>query len=514
MKKSNTILKNILILFCPFLILSACSKNKPTIPVSNVTTGAADTLQSNQTRMENLSCDNLPNLEIINDDIEIPKSVGQYVDNCHESPNYNACIYDGNPFLGNSNLKDIFDRITAIEDEWPFVTFAFHRGNTYPQLWEDIKEVHQDFNETMSLYQTYGINITGTTGGLLKNEHYNVTVNPEEFTQRIRQLPSGKWTQPYTNQVVFGDEYSYTDEYNYNLEQIMVYYYLMYQKEWMELNTGKWYASGKNISVIVNHEGRFLSRSLWNRLQNRIGLRWSYLIGRTGTVLSQPNSNNYSSAIRLLKIGRDAMNPSIIAHEAGHANFDYSTDIFSRMSSQLSQREGLCGKPPFPPTCCINQDGCIAAINEGQADFHALMPFPNIPIIFDFKEDPETTTSTNVECHTSRDPQDNKTLTAKEAFNCDTEDNTKGEIHNMGALYASIWWEIYDREDTSKKDIATLFTEHLPLASESDTFRTVAFKVIGKAIELFDGPKGEHYACIISQEFTKRGLSPIEEAAE
>ena len=111
--------------------------------------------------------------------------------------------------------------------------------------------------------------------------------------------------------------------------------------------------------------------------------------------------------------------------------------------------------------------------------------------------------------HVSRDHRANQNLTAEEAFSCD-----RGAVHSMGALYASIWWEIYNHKDTSKRDIATLFTEHLPLVSNDDTFRTVASKIINKARELFNGPKGEHYACMISQEFTWRGLTPLTPTAE
>ena len=77
----------------------------------------------------------------------------------------------------------------------------------------------------------------------------------------------------------------------------------------------------------------------------------------------------------------------------------------------------------------------------------------------------------------------------------------------MGTVYASIWWEIYNHPGTSKKDIATLFSEHLPLTSNDDTFKTVGLKIAEKALELFDGPKGMYYACIISQEFSRRGLN-------
>ena len=509
----NIILKNIFVLILPFLIFLAFSKsveqNTATMP-NLFTRHQKDSLgnMNNQIGDTGEDCHYFSDLEITNDDIEVPQSVGQHVEDCHETPNYNACIYDGNPFI-LEKFKNIFDRLNSIEGEWLFAAFPSYQGNTFPQLWEDIKKVHQDFNEAMSLHQTYSVNITGTTEGLLKNEHYDVTINPDSLFSRVRQLPNGRWTRPYINQTIFRDGYDYTEpEYNYNLEQIMTYYYLMYQKEWMELNTGRWYASGKNISVVVNHESHILFRSLWNKLQNQIGLHWNYLIG--SAMFIRPDD---FSVIRLLKVGKDAMNPSIIAHEAGHANFTYSANTFSRLGSLWGpQTQGICGKTPFTSTCCLHSDGCFSAINEGQADFHALMLFPDIPILFDFEADLKTISPffDNLKCYISRDPELNKNLTSEDSFNCG-EDTAKGEVHNMGALYASIWRKIYNREDTSKKDIATLFTEHLPLISNDDTFRTVAVKIINKSKDLFNEAKGEHYACIISQEFTRRGLTPSAE---
>ena len=113
-------------------------------------------------------------------------------------------------------------------------------------------------------------------------------------------------------------------------------------------------------------------------------------------------------------------------------------------------------------------------------------------------------------CHILRGLGINGNLLIPEiVFNCGQWRRAAGEVHDMGALYASIWWEIYNREDTSKKDIATLFTEHLPLASNDDTFRTIAGKTINRAQELFDRDKGDHYTCVISHEFEKRGFHPL-----
>ena len=521
-RKSNTILKNILIFFCPFLILLACSKDKSKIPnfLSNTkyqedSSGNTNDQQSIQINFTGRSCDYFSDLETNNDDIEIPKSVGQCIENCHQNPNYNACIYNSNLFTRDDSLpifEQIFKSILQLQD------LINHNDRQIDPDWmQNIRNNGKNFNDAMRFYQTYAVNITGTTNNILRNEHYNVS-GLRELT-RVSQSKNRKWTQPYVNSI--------DSNYHYDVEQVMAYYYLMYQKEWMELNTGKWYASGKNISIVFSKgENSYNKSSSWSEYENSITLAITPLISN--------RSNTH-----LFPIGA-SMNPASILHEAGHANFDYSNPYLSREGEE-DDTQVTCGlrklyketkSDPFllisfiDNTCCASAEGCFKAISEGQADFHSLMIAPNSRAGFYWYniEEVHQTTSPFIDknsCHILRDTRTNKNLTAEKAFNCqpnmlsmpDYKNWGKGQLHNMGALYASIWWEIYNHENISRKDIATLFTEHLPLVSRDDTFRTVAFKIINKAKELFDGPKGDHYARIISQEFTRRGLSPLTKVA-
>ena len=509
MKKSNSVLNVIFILTCSFLMFLACSEN--TAKMSNSLSVIMETRHQNNslgtTSIQNdqttdLSCNNFRDLKIQNDDIEIPQSVGQYVENCHENPNYNACIYHYDPFIRDGSLipefKEIFEtRISLVQ--------AVSDGRARNNLvrWsEDLNDYERRFNEAMRFYQNYAVNITGTTDGFLKNEHYNVIAMENLIIGSIirgERQPNGKWTTPYFSNDELFEMAPVEPTRIYIVRQVMVYYYLMYQKEWMELNTGQWYASGKNISVDFTG----FTQDKWIKDRNQIALTLRTL-------------ENESSP--LIGVNFPSFNAFSPVHEAAHANFYYSNP--SREDSEGTHKE--CGIISTD-SCCVSKDGCFNAINEGQSDFNTFMLFPNVPIGFfvgDFinrealEERGESIQSPSFDssrgCRILRDHRANKNLTSEEAFNCDTV----GEIHNMGALYASIWWEIYDREDTSKRDIATLFTEHLPLISNDDTFRTVASKIINKARELFDGPKGEHYACIISQEFTRRGLTPLTPAVE
>ena len=508
-RKVKCSLKNTFFLFCPFLILSTCSNKYEEITISNSLShnigiehlkesllGSIESLQKNyQIKFTSRSCNNSSALEIHNDDIQIPQSVGQYTEDCHENPNYNACIYDYNPFIRNGSLipefKDIFEIGISLKQSAANGNIADNN-----QWMEDYKDNRQKFNEAMRFYQTYAVNITGATDGLLKNEHYDVIRDTMRgSTRRLRQQPDGKWTTPYLSIVEYLEVFPNEPAYQFSVEQVMAYYYLMYQKEWMELNTGRWYASRKNISL--DFTGVFLDE--WVGASNKIILR----------IREKLFSNiEISSSFH-------AFSP---VHEAGHANFYYSN--LSRTGSKDKTHRG-CG---LRGMCCTTSDGCLIAINEGQADFHGFMLFPDSPVevprfpIKSFlnretlRERGENIQSPFLNgsggCDILREHRANRNLTSEDTFNCQSNSSGKGEVHSMGALYASIWWEIYNHEDTSKKDIATLFTEHLPLVSNDDTFKTVAVKIINKVKELFDGAKGDHYDCLISQEFARRRLSP------
>ena len=471
---SKTIMGNPLILFCLCLMFLGCGSNTPfsTLPkTSNPIEGStsSENSQESQENQETRTCNSPTRNDFIsNDDIQMPQSEGEYVKNCHDNPNYNACIYHHDPFTQNGLLIPEFKNI-------------FNGQNNM-----------RKFNEAMRSYQNYAVNIRGTTHGLLKNEHYDVKI-PNSYGIRLNQQPNEKWTMPYAGFETYN--VSTSPNQRFSVEQVMAYYYLMYQKEWMELNTGQWYASGKNISVT------FSENTYWDKYSNKINLKTSEYLG----------SFQVSGS----------MHAGVTVHEAGHANFYYS-NLSREGSKNKAAQECKFSFATYSDKCCASADGCFNAIDEGQADFYALMIFPDFPLEFSLEEyinalienpgikSPVFDDSGN--CKILRDPRANKNLKAEEAFNCSNEQtqegDTRGEIHDMGKLYASIWWELYNHPETSKKDIAILFSTHLLLVSYDDTFKTMAVKIINKAKDLFGELKGEHYACIISQEFARRGLGP------
>ena len=384
--------------------------------------------------------------------LQIPKRAGIMTSDCQQNSQYNACIYKKNPILQKASPLNL-------------------------------NAEREDILRQLTLLQTYSIRVKDTTDGHLKNNHFDVTVKlkSEEQNRLSKTNPNDKWTTPYSH-------------FDFSVEQVMAYHYLMYQRDWMILNTNTWYASDKKIAIEVSDGPKFCA--YWSPMQNKVALC------------------GVSSAL----------SAEIILHEAGHAHFYHSSPHRINSVNEIctahvrcSDRKSLCelSKKELDNSsrCCISQKGCFSAINEGQADFHAAILFPNNPQIGELiiNKTEGITGCFPDEGGPSRDPRRHKSSTADQIYNsCQSRFGGKGEIHVMGIIYNSIWWEIYNHTDTFKKDIVNLFTEHLPLITYGDTFETAGNRIINLAKQMFGsepGSKGLKYANVIREEFIRANIS-------
>ena len=300
--------------------------------------------------------------------------------------------------------------------------------------------------------KNYGVNILDTINNFLENSSYKVVING---LQRAT-LASGKWTRAYNSDP------------NFNNSQANLYHWLMYQKEWMELNAGSWYASDKDITAEI----RDINSDRGG------GGFWSW--GRN--LMSFPRSNNLFW---------------LIFHEAGHANLYYSRGKYVRRENQTKCLSSSRGSSNL---CCSTYKGCFSAINEGQAEFHEYL-INNLAVL--------SSISTSVSSRRKRRCKSNITLesTAKAIFDdCDTI-FPEGQVHTTGFLvYTTLWYQIYNHPNVNKKYITVLFSEHLPLLEGDDTFVTAGVKIVSLAKQLFDESTGASYAEIIKTIFKNRGL--------
>ena len=384
------------------------------------------------------------------DQMQVPDRVGSIVPNCQDelamNSDINACIYEKNPVAQKGAPLNLSTELKTILEE-------------------------------LSSLQNYAVYISDTTDGLLKNEHFDVQVESDEDKERVQLSdPKGEWTTPYT-------------DHDLSTDQAMIYHWAMYQRDWMQLNTGKWYATNKNITILNERLSDSKACAYWSASENKIKLCG----------------------------GRIALSADVLAHEAGHANFSYSAVERSNSgicekNVRCSDKKSLCDlsgeEQNDSVRCCVDKKGCVFAINEGQADFHVAILFPDKPQIGEFMvNNVRGITACSSDEKFSRNPTKNKTLTADAVYDgCQEVFGGNGEIHLMGVLYSSIWWEVYSHAEVSKKDIAKLFTEHLPLITYGDNFETIGVKIIQLTAQMFASEKSSKYSDIIKKEFKRRGL--------
>ena len=425
-----------------------------------------------------------------------PVAGGKIVSDCNQNSSYNACIYKKNPIAQSGN--------------------ALNRSG--------------DVLLDLTNIQTYAVQITGTDDDLLKNSHFDIDVgntgsigvidtvansivnvdigtliigpsyfNPEaSVVERVR-LSNGKWTTAYSS----GD---------HSVEQVMSYYWLMYQHDWMKENASTFYASNKNVKVSAfsSVPGVDEFKAYFSPLENKIALG----------IICDITSGSFSCDPPI-GVGLSA---EIIIHEAGHANIHHSIGGALREGLEpgcqthvaCESRNSLCELSEDEileaQRCCDTEKGCFFAIDEGQADFHAAILFPNSTVVGEmFQNSTQGISGCFPSGGLSRGASDpiTKNANTEQVFNNCSNHNGPGEIHLMGILYNSIWWEVYRHKDTEESDILKLFTEHLPILHFGDDFETAGSRIMSLARQLFDASKADKYANIIQSEFERRGLNPV-----
>lgn len=412
--------------------------------------------------------------------LQTPTLKGEFVSGCNSNSAKTACIYEKSPVAQKNASLDV----SSLES----------------------------FTNEMQQIQTYSVNLTDTTNNQLQNTHYDVIMELKDSSDTVYprvQLSStrNKWTSPYKAN---GENSAISD---FSLEQVMTYYYLMYLKEYMELNAGQWYASNKSIKAVAfgTEAGAY-----WSERQNKLVMGREWNCRRFDTSSNKPAECHTPVGL--------ALSGGIVVHEAGHANLSHS--LSSQRTGSICNNHTVCSENPAVPICdhtghtlasnqicCTNQKGCFFAFNEGQADFHATLLFPDAPQTSEFYLN--TKRGGGFQCSDFplySNPKTNSSVTASDIFNkCGTHNRPQGQVHVMAVLYNSMWYAIYIHTGTNPRDIVKLFAEHLPLISLNDDFETAGTKIINLAKQIWASPdtRGQSYAQIIEAEFKKRGFDPL-----
>lgn len=298
---------------------------------------------------------------------------------------------------------------------------------------------------------TYGVKFVGLdNSGFLQNS--SIRVVPGGTRARVKANANGSWKYPFSTACAGA---TCTADANHNVGQLMAYYWLEFQATHMTTSTGKFYAKDKNITVTTFREN--LNNAYWD--------------GNGNIVMGDGGSSK----------AEFAMSAEIYLHEMGHANLTYAAPGTS----------GGLGN-------CATAKGCIGGIHEGQADYHAAIVFPQngVPV----GEVIVNSINGFSECGITRTVGGNKNTTAQQAYDACT--SQKGEVHLMGRIYASVWWEVRSKTTSVASEVDSLFTEHLKGLQASDTFETALGKIKATDQALFNSK----YSKDFTDEFARRGI--------
>ncbi len=290
------------------------------------------------------------------------------------------------------------------------------------------------YGADLSAVQVFGVklrNLTNVT--TLRNASINVTASAG-----VRAVPvNGKWNFAYKD-----------DTAKHAVSQVMAFYWLNEQIEYMKLNSGVFYAENKAINVdafstLVNNN------AYWDGT--------SVVMGNFGTQ-------------------ELALSSEVYLHEMGHANLDFATNRQLVISSNR----------------CATKFGCIGAIHEGMADIHANLLFPLDPTMA------QAVTNT-LGGWADRDPRNFVSRNLDYFF---TTLSANGEVHGMGTAYSTILYQIFKDVSMNPRDFEIMFSMHLPRLTSSSDFRSA--KTIW--MNLSDTRYAGKYTAMIKNYFEKMGV--------
>lgn len=387
------------------------------------------------------------------------KNVGSNKSDCLSDPNFDACIFYKNPFVQSLTL--------------------FGTG-----FKEGLKT-----GDDLSSIQTFGVKLAGrkTPKQLFSS---SVIVKRGAFKSTL-QKPSDV-QRDLGNQI----KVPYGSDKNSVTAMTHAFFWLQQLEAQLKARTNIYFAAQKKVEVFLLDGD---SQSLPSSLLNNAFWSSSDSGGRAKTNWISLGIANQSSRPGYYEEGLDA---EVLLHEMGHANFAYAKgfpqgDIFAdnygydgcrnATDTACTSPVRLCGRLRSPNV--LPKDGCQSAINEGLADFHYLMMFPDYPSIWEtnlLSEDGLISRNMNVAKNKKVSDfisgQFCDILDANKLKDTQAEDNCEGpnghggvsrdnaEIHLLGTAYASILFGIYSDPKTDKRAFETTFLLHLQQIGPSTRF--------------------------------------------
>ena len=305
--------------------------------------------------------------------------------------------------------------------------------------------------------QTLGVELVGLSGSSLL-ENSSIRIQPSVGT-RARRLSDGSFRFNYSRCDDENDEFCSADS-NHRLGQVSTYFWLTLLKLQMIRRTGVFYAAGKGFSVNTYEPG--LANAYFSPDQRVIAL---------GAADPYTMRNTFEFSL----------SAEVAAHEYGHANVYSAAGRYLSPSAQTHLRNF---------SACASAKGCYLALNEGLADYHALMLFPDRATIGE-------SIVNNERGLYGRNTETNRNSRLSDVFA-----SSNGEIHLLGGVLTSMLWEIRMDSGSDPVEVDTLVSESLSMLSGNDTFETYVAKLQAIDANLFRGK----YSARIQAEASRRGL--------
>ena len=344
------------------------------------------------------------------------------------------------PLPANSDLGGVIDPQCSVSSTYDACLFFKNPvfQNNFPFT------TVLNFGTNLDSIQTFGVVLDGRINpSKLESTSLRIGITHGEVAEPSQDPNQGPW------------KYSYKNDTKGYIAQLMAYHWLNYQEKKMIELTGVFFAKNKSIYVDALNKN-IINNAFWD-----------------GSKIAMGMANSSGSRQHEM-----ALSSEIYLHEMGHANIDYATN------------KAIHGDPNGP--ACNRIEGCISAINEGQADFHFVLIFPEHTAMGE-------TWANRLAGISLRDVSKNMNLTMKQAY-----DQHIGEEHDMGAVYASILYSIYINPNVVKSDFEKLFSLHLQKLTSQSRFKQARDILIADNETFFNGK----YTEIIRTAFNSRGVEP------
>ena len=231
------------------------------------------------------------------------------------------------------------------------------------------------------------------------------------------------------------------------------------------------------------------------------------LIGQGVYIITQSSVTGWSSKDNTIYLGvhtetqhDSGLDGSIILSLISEANIYYASE--GAIYKRTNQNHRDCREEK--EMCCLSEEGCSKALTIGLSHYFSSYFFRTAPTI----GEAYSNSLTGIEdCGISRDLNQSKDLSLTEAFSACEEDSHHGYVYPMATVYASIWWNVFNKimntEPQEVNRFQVFYLEHLKRLKGNFNFIDAFHSMSDLDSKEFES-KFTHY---FRDEFIRRGIN-------